>query len=72
MRISECGHAFQSAEKMQKCGGRVRSGHPLVRIGHPLVRFGNCVAKRGFSIILETGLHLFLSGSRSVDGHFAA
>ena len=72
MRISECGNAFQTAEKVQKCGGRVRFGHPLVRFGHPLVRFGNCVAKRGFSMILDTGLHLFLSGSRFVDGDLTA
>ena len=72
MRISECGNAFQSAEKVQKCGGRVRFGHPLARFDHPLVRFGNCVAKRCFSIILDTGLHLFLSGSRFVDGDFTA
>ena len=30
------------------------------------------VAKRRFSMILDTFLHLFLSGSRSVDGDFIA
>ena len=65
LRISECGNVFQSAETVQNCGSRVR-------FGHPLVRFGNCVAKRVFSMILDTGLHLFLSGSRSVDGDFTA